>query len=449
MIENTLDLQQAIQIIENKIHPKYLNRVQEIILSKSLEGQTYSQIAAEYNYGMEYIKTSGYELWRLLSQAFGEQVTKSNCSSFIRRQILEFSLDQTPPKKQKETQKLILTEQEANSVSTITPEVSSFQGRGLELAQLINWINDLHCRFILITGMAGCGKTALATKAVEMVKNSFYKVIFLSINNNFSLKDFLEFCLRSLDSNLDTNKDTNKLLVDLTLYLQKYRCLLILDDLNSIVEFKKMVTYYRSDYQEYAQFLRCLITTNHNSLIIATSNIFITQLSYYSSKRVKTLQLKGLKREVILSIFGKNKIVQDIPLDTWERICNYYQNNPELIKIAVRNFNYLPMFDSNIYQEYYPYIEEIDCIIEGELQCLDDLSREVVYWLAFNFETNNLKQLFHSINCPRNKILKVLDFLEKHSLIKSNGQNYILKSIYRDYVQRHLVKVATKKIDNR
>ena len=49
MVRNNFDLQQAIGVVDHKISPKHLNRVQEIILVKSLEGQTYSQIAIEHN----------------------------------------------------------------------------------------------------------------------------------------------------------------------------------------------------------------------------------------------------------------------------------------------------------------------------------------------------------------------------------------------------------------
>ncbi|MGD1919602.1 MAG: hypothetical protein ACFCAD_12355, partial [Pleurocapsa sp.] len=156
MFRNNFDLQQAIGVVDHKISPKHLNRVQEIILVKSLEGQTYSPIALEHNYGMEYIKTSGSELWKLLSQSFGQQVNKSNCSSFIRRQISEFTNNPFPLTKQAENtedkQKEIdvnSVKQEADSISLIAPNISNFQGRELELALIEKWSKDPNCRFIM------------------------------------------------------------------------------------------------------------------------------------------------------------------------------------------------------------------------------------------------------------------------------------------------------------
>lgn len=452
MVRNNFDLQQAIGIVDNKISPKHLNRVQEIILIKSLEGQTYSQIAIDHNYGMEYIKTSGSELWKLLSQSFGQQVNKSNCSSFIRRQISEFTTNPFPLSKQvenpKDKQKEIdvsLAKQEVDSISLIAPDIPNFQGRELELALIAKWSDNPNCRFIMMTGMIGCGKTTLAIKAAEMLKEKFHRVIYLSMSNSLDLKNSVEFCLHSLDPNLETSSDINKLLVDLTLYLKKYRCLIVLDDLDSIVEFKQMASYYRSGCEKHAQFLRCLITTNHQSLVVASSHSSIKQLNYYSTKKVKFLPLKGMTSENLWSIF-RSEISIDISQRTWEQICEYYQYNPELIKIVVSNLEYLPVCDSNIYDKYVPYIEEIDILLQEELESLDEIGKEIIYWLSFNLENYTLDKLFHRINHHKNKILQVIDFLQEHSLVVEDDYSYSLLPMFKDYIQRYLINIAKKTI---
>ncbi len=453
MVRSNLDLQQAICIIDDKIHPKHLNKVQEIIFVKSLQGKTYSQIAIEHNYGMEYIKTSGSELWKMLSQAFGQQVNKNNCNSFIRRQILEFASNTFSATKQAKSTNIqeaatvvSSSKQEIDSISLIAPKIANFRGRKIELAQLEEWSRDPNCQFIMMTGMIGCGKTTLAIRAAEILKDKFHRVIYLSISNSLELKDSIQFCLHILNPDLDTSSDLNKLLVNLTLYLQKYRCLLILDDLDSIVEFKNMATHYLSGYEQYAQFLRCLITTNHQSLVIATSRNSINQLSYYSSDRVKLLALQGIRSDVLWSIF-QTKIIKNISQEVWGQICAYYQNNPELINIVIENFTYLPVSDQNIYHMYVPYIKEIDMIIEKELRFLDGIAKEIVYWLAFSFNNHTLPKLFHRINYPQNEILKVIDFLKEHSLIVENECSYALQPMFKDYIQRYLIKAA-KELDN-
>lgn len=449
MVIAKLDINQAIGLIDNRISPRHLSRIQEIILIKSLAGKTYSQIAIEHNYGMEYIKNSGSELWKLLSQAFGQQITKSNCSSFIRRQISDFTTDSSSSnKKQSELSQaknlLRIPSQQVNeldSFSLIAPKISNFQGRELELVTLQNWIGSCDCRFIVITGMMGCGKTTLAIKAAEMFGEQFHKVVYLSLRNSRELKDSIKFCLQNFDPDIQTSSDINKLLVDLTLYLKKYRCLLILDDLDSIIEYRQMESYYRAGYEQYAQFLRCLITSNHQSLIIANSNYNLKQLNYYSTSRVKFIPLKGIRSDILWKIFTPGHI-KNISRETWNKICTYYQNNPELIKIFVRNLEYIPLTDCHSYHHYIPYIEEIDLIIEQNLKLLDEVSREIIYWLSFSRYSCTFDKLSHQINYRQNKILKSIDFLKQQSLIIEDNANYALKPMFKDYIQRYLIQIA-------
>ncbi|WP_375469497.1 AAA-like domain-containing protein [uncultured Nostoc sp.] len=78
-----------------------LSDVQEIVFRKAWEGQTYPDIAESCGYDANYIKDVGSKLWKLLSQAFGEEVTKSNFRSVLRRRC---------PRRALPTQNSILSE---------------------------------------------------------------------------------------------------------------------------------------------------------------------------------------------------------------------------------------------------------------------------------------------------------------------------------------------------
>lgn len=62
-----------------------LNDVQELVFRKAWEGQTYPEIAESSGYDANYIKDVGSKLWKLLSHALQEEVTKSNFRSVLRR----------------------------------------------------------------------------------------------------------------------------------------------------------------------------------------------------------------------------------------------------------------------------------------------------------------------------------------------------------------------------
>ena len=84
---------EILEYIENVIYIKtgeHFNDTQKIILQESWNKtkKTYEQIAAELGYSGNYIKQGvGPKLWRLLSKAFGEKVTKTNLHSVVNRWI--------------------------------------------------------------------------------------------------------------------------------------------------------------------------------------------------------------------------------------------------------------------------------------------------------------------------------------------------------------------------
>jgi hypothetical protein len=86
-----MNIEEALVILDTFIEHG-LSDVQEIIFRQAWEGKTYPDIAESCGYDANYIKDVGSKLWKLLSQAFGEEVTKSNFRSVLRRRSPRRSL---------------------------------------------------------------------------------------------------------------------------------------------------------------------------------------------------------------------------------------------------------------------------------------------------------------------------------------------------------------------
>ncbi len=86
-----MNIEEALVILDTFLEHG-LSDVQEIIFRQAWEGQTYPDIAESCGYDANYIKDVGSKLWKLLSQTFGEEVTKSNFRSVLRRQCLRPAL---------------------------------------------------------------------------------------------------------------------------------------------------------------------------------------------------------------------------------------------------------------------------------------------------------------------------------------------------------------------
>ncbi|MFN6473080.1 MAG: hypothetical protein RMY36_025910 [Nostoc sp. SerVER01] len=61
-----------------------LNDVQSVVFLESWLGHTYAEIAVQISYEHDYIKQIGCQLWRSLSQLFGQEVCKKNIQTVLR-----------------------------------------------------------------------------------------------------------------------------------------------------------------------------------------------------------------------------------------------------------------------------------------------------------------------------------------------------------------------------
>lgn len=86
-------IEEILNFVESLVYTQTgenLNDLQRTILQQCWEDKkkTYDSIAIEQGYSANYIKQGvAPKLWRLLSKAFGEKLTKSNIHSVIERKI--------------------------------------------------------------------------------------------------------------------------------------------------------------------------------------------------------------------------------------------------------------------------------------------------------------------------------------------------------------------------
>jgi hypothetical protein len=469
-IINSVDFESVLSLIDETIEPLYLSSTQEIVLRETWNGKTYSEIAFEHNYDSEYIKTVGCNLWQNLSNAFNEQINKSNFVPLMRQRTIKF-LDQ------EKSQPLLLQTQVAtieakNEVKeiekvenyklchwTTAPHIENFIGRETEFKLLESWSQEPECNCIIISGMVGCGKTTLVTQFAQDVKDQFDYVIWFSLLQTPDLETLLINYLELTDENSDdlsnslkpTSLQLNFLLPEFIERLKQKKILLVIDDLQCILTNSRVNATYRQTFKEYGQFLRAIVSTSHRSLLIATSLILPTMLEYYSSSQVKFLNLDGFDfytTKMFLNEQSDNLLNEQIVLNVSENL----QNNPQLLKISsnyLRNFHTSSPDNTNNTEEILhdlSLLEGIVSLLERELQYLSDLNQEIICWLAISGSPLSLKELNQNLEISQRRVelLQSIEILINRALVIKLDETYCLMPIMKIFLRRKLVKTALK-----
>jgi hypothetical protein len=205
--------QEALTIIDHLLKENQqstLKDIQSDIVLQVLEGDSYPTIGGKLGYDADYVKQIAASIWQLLSDVLGVKVVKSNLQSILQR--YQTSLTKT------------------NWGEAI--DVSYFYGRHNTLHTLQNWLTDSHCRLVGIFGWGGIGKTALSVKLAQQLESEFEYVVWRSLRNAPTPKNLLNEILPILTG----SEAQESSIASLMQQLRQKRCLLVLDNVESILQ---------------------------------------------------------------------------------------------------------------------------------------------------------------------------------------------------------------------
>jgi NB-ARC domain len=123
-------------------------------------------------------------------------------------------------------------------VNHYRPSLSNWQGRATELAQIQDWLSDMSVRLVGITGLGGYGKSTIAAKVLEEneQKSNFSKILWLKLAQFYNFSVWGRGLLKLLDKSIDEQVNDEALIHALVHNLSQQRCLLILDNLESLLQ---------------------------------------------------------------------------------------------------------------------------------------------------------------------------------------------------------------------
>ncbi|MEM8722700.1 MAG: AAA-like domain-containing protein [Cyanobacteria bacterium P01_G01_bin.39] len=252
------DVDTTLQAMKRLLPPERISEIEYFIVTHSVLGYTYREMADISNYTCAYIKELGFQLWQDLSTAMGERITKKNLHLVLKQRRDRanqdhFVLEQLPPEAKAKLPHLGVEFLQFPDGPLSLNSPGYIKRCSIE-DQVFTELNQPGC-VIRIKAPRHFGKTSLLHRLFISAQKQDYKSVYLDFQEAdesifADLDKFLRwFCINiteQLDLPLNLNDYWDKDIgskVSCRVYFQKYLLqqfdcplVLILDEVNRIFE---------------------------------------------------------------------------------------------------------------------------------------------------------------------------------------------------------------------
>ncbi|MCW6053217.1 ATPase [Lyngbya sp. CCAP 1446/10] len=460
-----MDVEEALKFTDNlalTTTGKHLDSLQKAILRGAWNNQKYKEIAQEHHRSEKYVKEVGFKLWKLLSVALGDQqlckanfraklenLQASNIVSLVGNGCIHIGnisaetlhspeVSQFEPQdKNKFNQKTSNSEPKVYLDLGDAPEPNLFYNRTSELTTLKQWILENRTRLITIYGLSGIGKTALTLQLIPQIQHEFDYIIYRSLCNSPPLQTLQTNLIQFVSQQQEIE------LPSLIEHLRSSRCLLILDDVQTIFTSGQLAGHYQPGYENYGTFFKQLAESSHNSCLILLSWEKPREIAALEGENrpCKSLQLNGLGAEAG-EIFREKRLAEE---EKWSQLIDLYRGNPLWLNIVATMIQ--DLFGGSV-SEFLSYdtlfLGDLECLLHQKCDRLTELEKQVICWLASEAAPVEISKISANLELSPSTLLQAVQSLGRRLLIEKVKQGektlFTLQPVLMEYVKNQFLK---------
>jgi WD40 repeat protein/DNA-binding SARP family transcriptional activator len=332
------------------------------------------------------------------------------------------------------------------------PDSRLLRGRRGELDQLERWVVTDRCREVAVLGIGGIGKTALTARLAHVVAPYFEFVFWRSLRNALPFDEWLIEAVRTLSEQqvkLPENQEARILL--LLELLRTHRCLLVLDNLETVLQPRQREAAYLEGYALYGLVLQRVGEVQHQSCLLLTSREKPVEVGLLEGEAlsVRTFQLSGLGADASRALLEHERL--DGVDEDWQALVERYGGNPLALQLVAETIGDVFAGDIAAFLlEGEAVYGGIRRVLDGQFERLSPIEQALLFWLAIDREPLGFVELFGDLEPPvlRGDVLEALEGLRHRSLVEPGRQGgvFTLQPVVLEYVTNRLVSAAVREV---
>jgi hypothetical protein len=332
------------------------------------------------------------------------------------------------------------------------PDVSHFAGREVEVAELSQWIVQERCRLVTLLGMGCIGKSMLASYLGLRLAPHFEVVLWHSVRDAPGCSELVADCITFFSETPPAAFPTSleQRITQLMARLQASHCLLVLDNLETLLAIGDREGGYLPGYEGYGRLIGRLAESAHQSCVLLTSREKPKEIEPLEGLRspVRSLRLGGVDEQAAHDLLS-DKGLSGTPA-AWHGLVSSYAGNPLALKIVAQAVSDLFGGDLDRFlQEGELIFNGVRPVLRQQMGRLSPLEHLLLTWLAVLREwtpLDTLAQVLHP-RVLRSKLLEALEALRRRSLVERGQQaSFGLQSVVMEYLTDELGERLSEEI---